>query len=346
LKLSFTKYRLNCIHPFGISRSSYNYYDRVYIFIEQDGIIGRGEAAPTERYNESIPQIIERLKSPIELPDKITEISELIKIVDEKVGDIQSLRSACVNALIDWYTQSQGMSFTEYYKIGNIVNQPTSFTIAIGNTKKIEQKIAEAKNFKIIKVKLGTDYDKQIITTIRKFTNKPIRVDANEGWDLPYAIEMSNWLADQNVELIEQPLPTNKLSDMLELKAESALPLIADESCHTTNDIEKLVSGFDGINIKLTKCGGLDEAIQMIDIAKDNLLKVMLGCMVESSVGITAIGQLAACADYLDLDGNLLIDNDPYHGLFIKNGVPVLPNSAGLGIRLKNEYQINFLELK
>ena len=346
MKLSFTKYRLNCIHPFGISRSTYDYYDRVYIFIEQDSIIGRGEAAPTERYNESVSQILERLKNPIKLPDKFTEIAELINIIDGKVGDIKSLRSACVNAMLDWYTQSQGLPLSEYYKFGNKISQPTSFTIAIGDFAELEQKIAEAENFKILKVKLGTDHDKHIITTIRKFTDKPIRVDANEGWDLQFAIEMSNWLAVQNIELIEQPLPTNKLSEMSTLQDESPLPLIADENCHTADDIEKLVSGFDGINIKLTKCGGLDEAVQMVDIANNNSLKVMLGCMVESSVGITAIGQLAARADYLDLDGNLLIDNDPYHGLFIENGVPILPDSAGLGLQLKNEYQINFPELK
>jgi len=350
MRLSYTTYRLNCTHPFGISRSTYEYYDRVFIYLEQDGLIGRGEAAPSERYNESIPQILEILKNKITLPKDAINVNEIIEIFDRYTKDIKSFRSACVNALFDWWTKKNNVPLHEYYNYSHshshTFSQPTSFTIAIGNIKELEKKVDEAKTYKILKVKLGTEQDKEIISTIRKFTDKPIRIDANEGWDLETAKVMTEWLSNQNIELIEQPLPVKNLHEMSELKNHSPIPLIADENCHTSAEMDNLVSRFDGINIKLAKCGGLDEAKRMIEIAKKHNLKIMLGCMVESSIGISAITQLASQADYLDIDGNLLIDNDPYQGLQIIDGIPTMPNSTGLGLTLKNNYKNEFSDLK
>jgi L-alanine-DL-glutamate epimerase-like enolase superfamily enzyme len=346
MRLSYTTYRLKCTHPFGISRSSYDYYDRIFIYLEQDDFIGRGEAAPSERYKESIPQILERLKNKIIIPNDVTNIDEVIEIFDRYTDGINSLRSACVNALFDWWSQKNNISLHEYFNYDGEIKKPTSFTIAIGDFDELAQKIEEAKEYNILKVKLGTDNDKEIINTIRKFTDKPIRVDANEGWDLDTAIEMSKWLAENNVELIEQPLPANDLDKMVELKNQSPLSLIADENCHTSADIENLVNGFDGINIKLAKCGGVDEASRMIETAKKYKLKIMFGCMIESSIGITTLAQFASQADYLDLDGNLLINNDPYNGLQIANGIPILPSGEGLGLSLKHDYKNKFPDLK
>jgi len=345
MNFSYTAYRLACTHPFGISRSTFNYYDRVLVYIEQDGFIGRGEAAPTERYNETIPQIVERLEEGITFPQNISNINEIIDFIDTQIDGIMSLRSAIVNAVLDWWSQKQGQPLYRYFGFDNVIVKPTSFTIAIGDFDELEQKVHEAEPYPILKVKLGTNNDKQIITQIRKYTDKTIRIDANEGWNLKTAIKMSDWLAKQNVELIEQPLPDYELEQMIELKQYSSLPIIADENCHTSDDIEKLAIGFDGINIKLTKCGGLDEAVKMIELAKQLNLKVMFGCMVESSVGITALSHLASKADYLDLDGNLLVDNDPYKGMQIINGVPLLPNGNGIGVKLKTEYEEQFPEL-
>ena len=201
MHLSYTTYRLKCIHPFGISRSSFNHYDRVFIYLEQDGIIGRGEAAPSERYNESIPQILEALKNKINLPENVNNIEEVIEIFDEYTNDIKSFRSACVNALLDWWTQKNNISVHNYFKYSGKIVEPTTFTIAIGDFDELEQKVKEADPYKILKVKLGTDNDKRIISEIRKHTDKPIRIDANEGWDLKTAIEMSEWLSQQNVEI-------------------------------------------------------------------------------------------------------------------------------------------------
>ena len=346
MNFNYTTYRLKCIHPFGISRSTFDYYDRVFVYLAQDGFIGRGEAAPTERYNESIPQIVERLEKGIHIPKIISSIDEIIEVIDTQFDGIKSFRSALVNAALDWWTQKQGQTLYQYFGFERVITKPTSFTIAIGDFGELEQKIIEAEPYHILKVKLGSDDDKKIITEIRKYTNKPIWIDANEGWDLKTAIEMSNWLAMQNVELIEQPLPEKDLEQMVELKKYSSLPLIADENCHTSDDIAKLANGFDGINIKLTKCGGLDEAAKMIELARQFKLKIMFGCMVESSIGITALAHLVSQADYLDLDGNLLIDNDPYTGMQIVNGIPILPKGKGLGLSLKNNYRNEFPELK
>lgn len=346
MKLTYTTFRLQCTHPFGIARSSHNYYDRVFIYLEQDGIIGRGEAAPTERYNESIPQIVERLRKGILVPENVTDISELINIINEQFDGIVSLRSTLVSAALDWWTQKQGQPLYEYCGYGSINTKPTSFTIAIGDFNELEQKVREAESYRILKVKLGTNNDKKIITEIRKYTDKPIRIDANEGWNLDTAIRMTEWLAENNIELIEQPLPAAKFAKMPKLKAHSPIPLIADENCHTSDDIEKLVEGFDGINIKLTKCGGLDEVENMLKIANRFDMKIMYGCMIESSVAITALAHLASEADYLDLDGNLLVDNDPYIGVKIVDGKLVLPNGNGLGILLKDEFQKQYPDLK
>jgi len=346
VRLSYTSYRLKCTHPFGISRSTYNFYDRVFIYLEQDGFLGRGEAAPSERYNESVPQILERLKNKIIFPKSVSSIGKVVEIINGFTFDIKSLRSAFINALYDWWTQKNNIPLYEYLDYNENINKPTSFTIAIGDFAKLAQKIDKAKEYKILKVKLGTENDKDIITEIRKYTDKPIRVDANEGWDFDTAIEMISWLSERNVELIEQPLLTHDLDKMVELKKHSSLPLIADENCHTADDIEKLVDGFDGINIKLAKCGGVDEAVEMINIAKKYKLKIMLGCMMESSIGIAAITQLASQADCLDIDGNLLINNDPYDGLQIVNGIPLISNNSGTGLILKNNYKNEFPDLK
>jgi len=346
VRLSYTTYRLKCTHPFGISRSSYDYYDRIFIYLEQDGFIGRGEVAPSERYNESIAQILERLKNNIFLPNIVSNIDEVIEILNGYTFDIKSLRSAFINALFDWWTQKQKLPLHEYFGFEEKISKPTSFTIALGELEDLESKIIEAEPYRILKVKLGTENDKKIINEIRKYTDKTIRVDANEGWNLETAIEMCAWLSKQNVEFIEQPLPANDLDKMVELKIHSKLPLIADENCIVSADIEKLVKGFDGINIKLAKCGGLDEALRMVTIAKRYNLKIMFGCMMESSIGIAAITQIASQADYLDIDGSLLIDNDPYHGLEIVNGIPLLSNCNGIGLSLRNNYKNEFPELK
>ena len=200
----------------------------------------------------------------------------------------------------------------------------------------LPKKIEDAKPYHILKVKLGLslEHDKSIIQAIRKETDKVIRIDANEGWDLASGIEMSYWLADHNVEFIEQPFKSSNLTDTAELRSKSPLPIIADENSLNSKDIPQIDGVFDGINIKLMKCGSLFEAIKMVEMAREREMKIMLGCMIESSVAITAAAHLSPLVDYADLDGNLLISNDPYVGVKVEDGKLILPNSNGMGVSL------------
>jgi L-alanine-DL-glutamate epimerase-like enolase superfamily enzyme len=189
----------------------------------------------------------------------------------------------------------------------------------------------------VLKVKLGVPGDEEIVRCIRELTDKTLRVDANEGWKTKEeARDKILWLQEQGVELVEQPLPASRLEETAWLRENVALPIIADEDVATSADIGRLRDAFDGINIKLMKCGGLREAMKMIVAAKAAGMKVMLGCMIESSVAISAAAQLAPLADYADLDGNLLIDNDPFVGVGEEAGKLILGEEPGVGVKRRN----------
>jgi L-alanine-DL-glutamate epimerase-like enolase superfamily enzyme len=196
----------------------------------------------------------------------------------------------------------------------------------------IVQKVKEAAAYPILKVKMGSDDDREVLTAVRDTTMSRIRVDANEGWTMQGALERLEWLARLGVELVEQPLPVDRIEETRELRRHSPLPFYADESVHRAADIPRLAGAFDGINIKLMKCGGLAEAMRMIAVARALGMKVMLGCMIESSLGITAAAHLSPLVDTADLDGNLLIDNDPFVGATVELGRIVLPDGPGLGV--------------
>ena len=339
MKLSFTQYDVRCIHPFGIARSSHEMYPEIFIYLEKDGLIGRGEASPSERYGESAELIIKTIEKGIDLPSQIESPELFEKSVLYQCGGLKALEVAFSMAYLDWWTQSQNMAMKDYFGVEEKVGPLTSFTIAIGDMDLIAQKVEEAKPYHILKVKLGSENDKEIIHAIRTETDKVIRVDANEGWDLDSGETMCKWLADQNVEFVEQPLPAEKVHETAELKKKSPLPLIADENCLYPENIPEIAHAFDGINIKLMKCGSMLKAKQMIDMARERDLQIMLGCMVESSIGITAATHLAPLVDYVDLDGNLLIDNDPYIGVLIEDGRVIIPDGHGLGLQLNSTYK-------
>lgn len=336
MDLTFRSYRIECTHPFGISRSTHDFYDIIYVYLQKNGLTGRGEAAPSNHYGESFEGCLKTLKTIPFTPPDFKHIQEFETYIKSYTRGLRSLESAFSMAMWDLLGQQTNQPAQKIFDCENTINTPTSFTIAIGNLLLIDKKIEEAEDYRILKIKLGSGKDKEIVDRIRQDTDKLIRVDANEGWTLEEAKEMCNWLADQNVELIEQPLKAEELHLMKELKQASPIPLIADENCINSEDIPKLVDSFHGINIKLMKCGGCFEVSKMIRSAHESELKVMLGCMVESSVGITAMSQFASQADFLDLDGNLLIKNDPYDGVKIQNGIPVLPDGNGLGLTLNS----------
>ena len=344
MKLSYTKYRIQCTHPFGISRSSHDHYDIVYLYLEHDGIIGRGEAAPSGRYDEFTDHITEILDKGINLPQEIDDPEVFSKHIFNQCNGIKSLEVAFSMAILDLWCQQNSYPLYEYLNADPMQAPHTSYTISIGDMDLISEKVNEGAPYSILKVKLGmgVDKDKEIMKAIRLETDKIIRVDANEGWDLETGIEMCQWLSEKGVEFVEQPFKSTNLKDTAELRKKSPLPLIADENSLQSGDIPGIEGIFDGINIKLMKCGSLFEALRMIKMARDRDMKIMLGCMIESSIGITAAAHLSPLVDFADLDGNLLINNDPYQGVGVEGGKLILPEGNGLGISL-NSTDINLL---
>ena len=301
--------------------------------------IGRGEAAPSKRYGESSELLLSVLESGIQVPENYLSKKHLWGFLRPQLRKIASLEAAVSTAVWDLSAQKQNIPLYKLFGFENTTLPKTSYTISIGELDELDSKLEESKKCSILKVKLGTPFnDKEIIKKIRRRTDKLIRIDANEGWDYKTAKKMVFWLADQNVEFIEQPFPALNLNDTKMLRSISPLPLVADENSVTSNDLDALEGVFDGINIKLMKCGSLDEALKMIQLAKKLDFKIMLGCMVESSVGITAAAHLSSQCDYVDLDGNLLIKDDPYNGVKVDSGRLKLSSSkTGLGIELKKK---------
>ena len=199
------------------------------------------------------------------------------------------------------------------------------------------QKIREADRYPLLKVKLGGGNDKEIIEIVRSETNKPIQVDVNEAWEQDEALEMIRWLESKRVTLVEQPLPADDMEGTAWLREQVKLPIYADESIRRMGDVADLAGVFDGINIKLMKCGGPTEAVRMIQMAKAMGLKLMLGCMIESTVGIAAAAHLSPLADTVDLDGHLLIKDDPFEGLEYDDGKIMPSNRLGLGVQPKQD---------
>lgn len=335
MQLTYSAYKLTCIHPFGISRSTHNYYDVVYIYLKGDGFTGRGEAAPSARYEESPALILSCLKAGLKVPEVMADPISFTDVLISQCRGIKALEAAFSMAIMDWWCQSREIPVYKYFGADPDKTPLTSFTISLGERNLLSQKIEEASPYSILKIKLGLGIkkDKELITAVRAETDKLIRVDANEGWDLDSAVHMCSWLKDKNVEFVEQPFKARNITDTVKLRRVSPLKLIADENSLTAGDIESLKQAFDGINIKLMKCGSMFEALEMIKTARFFGLKIMLGCMIESSLGITAAAHLSPLVDYADLDGNLLINNDPYSGVKVIKGRLMLPARNGLGVK-------------
>jgi L-alanine-DL-glutamate epimerase-like enolase superfamily enzyme len=212
----------------------------------------------------------------------------------------------------------------------------TSFTIGIDKPEVIRTKVREAAPYKILKVKLGQGNDREMIETVRSETDKPICVDVNQGWtDKKMALDMTHWLKEKGVVFVEQPMPKGSIDDTAWLTQSSPLPIIADEAIQTLSDFRSVMGVYSGINVKLMKCGGLRSAYIMIKMARAAGMKVMIGCMTETSCAVSAAAQLSPLVDWADLDGNLLIDNDLYEGVTVSNGKIILPYKPGIGISMK-----------
>jgi L-alanine-DL-glutamate epimerase-like enolase superfamily enzyme len=336
MRLSYQSRTLHLLHPFILSGSRIDTKDVIIVRIEHDGITGLGESSPSRYYGEppeSALNCLSEAQEQFKNYDDPFQIEEIARILAERFPNNPSARSGVDMALHDWIGKKLNQPLYQYFGLGKNKTPRTSFTIGIDELNIMEKKIREAEAYPILKIKLGVgEKDFEIVKTIRKATDKILRVDVNEGWTRDEAAEKIEWLAKQGVELIEQPLPKENLDGMAWLKPRSPLPLFADENVRTGEDIPQLKDCFHGVNIKLDKCGGLMEARRMIGIAREYGLKTMLGCMIQTAVGITAAAHLSPLVDFADLDGHLLIRDEPFTGIAITNGKIILNERPGIGI--------------
>ena len=327
--------RLKLKHTWTTVMSSSDYRDTLHVRYVRDGITGIGEGAPIVRYHETAETgkaAVEKVRSLLESADP----GAFAKLTDEvfrRIDGQYAAKAAMNIALMDWNAQKLGVPLYRYFGLDAADAPITTFSIGIDDPAKTKAKVEEAAQFPVLKIKVGLDSDEATMAAVRAVTKKPLRVDANEGWkDKEEAVRKINWLEKQGVEFIEQPLPAEMIEETRWIRARVHIPVIADEACRHASDIPKLRDAFDGVNVKLDKAGGMLEAYRMIEVAKAMGMKTMLGCMVSSSVSVTAAAHLSPLVDYADLDGNLLIANDPFHGVRVEKGKLILPGRPGLGL--------------
>ncbi len=306
------------------------------MYYTRDGLTGVGEGAPIVRYDEDAvggQKVVEGLADLFAKADP-TSFDSLNVGILRRVEGQWAAKAAMDIAILDWVGQRLGTPIHKLFGLDPSDGPLTTFSIGIDTPEVTRQKVREAEAYPVLKVKVGLSTDEPTIEAVRSVTKKPLRVDANEGWtDKEEALRKIQWLETQGVEMIEQPLPAAMLEETRWLRDRVNIPVFADEACLHAGDIPKLAEAYDGVNVKLDKAGGILPAYKMILIARALGLKTMLGCMVSSSVSVTAAAQLSPLVDFADLDGNLLIANDPYAGVTVKDGRLILPAAPGLGVR-------------
>jgi L-alanine-DL-glutamate epimerase-like enolase superfamily enzyme len=330
--------RLNLRHTWTTTMSSSTFRDTVHIQYKRDGITGHGEGAPIIRYEEfpdKAKAAIDAIKPAIESGDP-RQYEKFLAAIRKSLGEHQHAAMAAVDiAVMDWVGQKLNIPLYQFYGLDPADTPVTTFSIGIDTPEITRQKTAEAAEYKVLKVKVGLKTDEETITAVRSVTKKPIRVDANEGWtDKDEAVRKINWLETQGVEFIEQPMPAHMVEELKYVRSKIHIPMFADEACTEASAIPRLAEMYDGINVKLDKAGGITEAYRWIKLARALNMKVMIGCMISSSCTCTAAAHLSPLVDYADLDGNLLIANDPYVGVKVVDGKIVLPTGSGLGLKV------------
>lgn len=337
MKLLVRTYKLQLKHPFTISRGTRTEIPTLIVELLENGVSGFGEATANPYYNTTVEQFEEELIQ----KRKIVEISstktpeEYWEYLYPHFKNNMFLLCALDEAYTDLYTRQKGIKLYEYWNFKPENLPQSNYTIGIDTIENMVSKMKEMP-WPIYKIKLGTKNDIEIVTELRKHSDAIFRIDANCGWTVTETIKNSIELQKLGVEFIEQPLPATNWKGAKILFDNSYLPIIADESCLVENDIEKCAEHFHGVNIKLMKCGGLTPAKRMIAKAKSLGLKTMVGCMTESSVGISAIAHLTPMLDYVDMDGALLIENDIASGVKLENGNIIFSDLNGTGVLLNN----------
>ena len=337
MKLRFSPYELKLRHVFTVATYSRTTTPDIQVEIEYDGLIGYGEASMPPYLGQTVESVtnflqkvdLEQFSDPCQLEDILTYVDSLAP------GDTAA-KAAVDIALHDLVGKIIGAPWHRIWGLNKEKAPSTTFTIGIDTAEVVKQKTQECANqFNILKVKLGRENDKEMIETIRSVTNLPIAVDVNQGWkDRQMALDMILWLKEKGIVMVGQPMPKEQLDDIAWVTEQSPLPIFADESIQRLKDIRNVEGAFTGINIKLMKCTGMREAWKMLNYARARNMKVMIGCMTETSCAVSAAAQLSPAVDFADLDGNLLIANDRFKGMTVEKGRITLNDEPGLGLTL------------
>ena len=337
MKLRFSPYELKLRHVFTVATYSRTTTPDIQVEIEYDGLIGYGEASMPPYLGQTVESVtnflqkvdLEQFSDPCQLEDILTYVDSL------SPGDTAA-KAAVDIALHDLVGKIIGAPWHRIWGLNKEKAPSTTFTIGIDTAEVVKQKTQECANpVNIRKVELGRENDKEMIETIRSVTNLPIAVDVNQGWkDRQMALDMILWLKEKGIVMVEQPMPKEQLDDIAWVTEQSPLPIFADESIQRLKDIRNVEGAFTGINIKLMKCTGMREAWKMLNYARARNMKVMIGCMTETSCAVSAAAQLSPAVDFADLDGNLLIANDRFKGMTVEKGRITLNDEPGLGLTL------------
>jgi L-Ala-D/L-Glu epimerase len=325
---------LNLTTPFRISRGVQDTASNVIIQVQYNEHVGYGEAAPDEYYGENQETVLSCISTfagnlgddPFLIEDIMSELEQLIRFHP-------AAKAAVDMALYDLVGKILHVPLYKLLGLNPAHTPHTSFTLGIDSPANMAKKALLAQDYPILKVKVGTKDDIAMLDAIREVSPATIRVDANTAWTPKEAIKMINALAPYGIEFVEQPIAPHDLDGLRLIRENVPVPIIADESCVTIDDIPRLAGCVDGVNFKLMKSNGITNVLKMIHVARAHNLRVMIGCMIESSLAITAAAHLTPLVDYADLDGHLLIDNDPYEGVKVVNGKLLLPDAPGLGVQ-------------
>ena len=337
MKLRFFPYELKLKHVFTVSSYSRTTTPDIQVEIEYDGVTGYGEASMPQYLGQTVESVSAFLsKVNLEQFDDPFKMEEILTYIDGLSDADPAAKAAVDIALHDLVGKLLSAPWYKIWGLDKTLAPSTTFTIGIDTSEVVREKTKEcADMFNLLKVKVGSDNDKEMIETIREVTDLPIAVDANQGWkDKEYALEMIYWLKEHGIVMVEQPMPINQLDDTAWVTEHSPLPIFADESCQRLRDVAGLQGAFHGINIKLMKCTGMREAWKMVNFARALGMKVMVGCMTETSCAVSAAAQLSPAVDFADLDGNLLISNDRFKGMQVVEGKISLSELPGIGVTL------------
>lgn len=335
LEMKFFPYELKLRHVFTVATYSRTTTPDVQVEITYDGVTGYGEASMPQYLGQTVQSVTAFLqKVDLSQFNDPFQLEDILAYVDSLSPGDTAAKAAVDIALHDLVGKLLGAPWYKIWGLNKDKAPSTTFTIGIDTADVVKQKTRESANqFNILKVKLGRENDKEMIETIRSVTDLPIAVDINQGWkDKEKAIDEIFWLKEHGIVMVEQPMPKELRDDIAWLTEKSPLPIFADEAIQRLKDIKNVAGAYSGINIKLMKCTGMHEAWKMLNYARAIGMKVMVGCMTETSCAVSAAAQLSPAVDFADLDGNLLISNDRFKGMEVVKGKITLPDRPGIGV--------------